>query len=131
MNNIIKIALISFSFFSISTASLATEFSPREPGTNSIYFVGGNWLELQRGWNTLKLKITASDESVVTGADVTVNYDMLGHSMHPPIKPVIEVGDGVYEKQVFLGMRGAWKFDTHIQKDATEDTHSKTQDVPN
>lgn len=96
---------------------------------NGSYQIFGNWLELKRGWNTLKLKITTPKNEPVEKADVTIVYDMVNMPMDPPYKPVVEKGDGIYEKSIFLGMRGQWQFDTTINKDQTEDIHTKIQDV--
>lgn len=106
-----------------------TPFDPPEPTANGHYQVAGNWSELKRGWNVLVLKLTDMDQQPVNGATVTVVYDMVGMPMNPPDRPIVEKGDGVYEKQVFLGMRGTWKFDTTVNANTVEDTHSRTQEV--
>lgn len=98
---------------------------------NGSYEISGNWSELKRAWNTLTLKITDRNKQPVTGAKVTVVYDMVDMPMTPPERPVVEKGDGVYEKRVFPGMRGDWQFDTTVEKDNAKDTHIKIQNIKN
>ena len=104
-------------------------FDTAEPTVNNQYQISGNWSELKRGLGILTLKITDTSAQSVTGANVVVAYDMATMPMNPPDKPVEEKGDGVYEKRVFLGMRGTWKFNLSIKANSVEDTLTKLQDI--
>lgn len=109
--------------------ALMALFDPAEPTANQKFLVSGNWSELKRGWNTLVLRVTDADQQPVPGAAVSVAYEMVGMPMNPPQNPVIDKGDGIYEKRIFLGMRGEWRFDTTIQLDESSDTHARVEDV--
>ncbi|HAZ14658.1 MAG: hypothetical protein A2X86_06220 [Bdellovibrionales bacterium GWA2_49_15] len=111
-------------------ASTSTmEFDAAEPTVNQQYKISGNWSELKRGWGILTLKVTDASEQAVTGAKVVVPYDMTTMSMHPPENAVEEKGDGLYEKKIFLGMRGTWKFNISIDSNSVVDTLTKLQDI--
>ena len=73
----------------------------------------------------MSLKITTLEKESVLGAKITLDYDMTEMEMNPPKKPIVEKPDGVYETQVYLGMKGEWKFDFTIEKDQNVDTLSK------
>lgn len=111
------------------TAQAETKFDPAEPTVNGHYQVAGNWSELKHGWNTLILKVTDMNEQAVAGAKVTVVYEMVGMPMNPPDKPVEDKGDGTYEKRVFFGMKGTWKFDITVNSNSLEDTLSRQQEI--
>ncbi len=135
LSNWLAVTLI-FGIFSLGSNSGWTDsnpikFDPAEPSAGGNYQVSGNWLELKRGWNVLTLQIVDSNSNPVTGAELKVIYDMVGMPMNPPNKPVEEKGEGRYNKQVFLGMRGQWKFDLTIHKDTVEDTLSHIENVKN
>ncbi|MEK6706350.1 MAG: FixH family protein [Bdellovibrionota bacterium] len=100
-----------------------------EVTANSHYQVSGNWSQLKRGWNVLTLKVTDVAGQSIIGATVTVDYDMVEMPMSPPNKPVEDKGGGFYEKRVFLGMKGKWKFDITVNSNAVEDTLIKIQEV--
>lgn len=116
---------VSFSY--ADNTSLALD--PAELTKNGNYQIAGNWSELKRGWNTLKLYITDTANQPTTGASVKVVYDMIGMPMNPPDKPVEEKGDGNYEKQVFLGMKGDWQFDVTVNKDSIEDSLMRIENI--
>ncbi|MBI2521871.1 MAG: hypothetical protein HYV97_15755 [Bdellovibrio sp.] len=110
-------------------AATAIEFDVAEPTVNNQYQISGNWSELKRGWGILTLKITNTEEQSVTGAKVVIPYDMATMSMRPPEYAVEEKGEGIYEKKIFLGMRGAWKFNISIDSNSVVDTLTKLQDI--
>ena len=114
-----------------STAPLRadTRLDSPEPTAKKLFQVEGNWSELKRGWNALTLRVTDGDHRPVTGATVAVVYDMDGMPMNPPDRPVEEKGAGMYQKQVFLGMKGKWKFTTTVTAHSASDNHVKMQDV--
>ena len=119
----------ALSLFAGGAALAEARLDPPEPTVNGHYQVAGNWSELKRGWNTLVLKVTDSGQTAMTGATVKVAYDMVGMPMNPPDRPVVEKGDGIYEKRVFLGMPGSWKFDTEVTSGDVADSHGKIQEV--
>ncbi len=106
-----------------------------EPTAQGYFLVSGNWAQLKRGGNVLVLKITDSESKALTQANVKVAYDMVEMSMNPPDNPVEEKENGVYEKKIFLGMKGHWKFKTTIAvgplPDPLKDTHEKVQEIKN
>ncbi|MGK5087366.1 FixH family protein, partial [Bdellovibrionota bacterium FG-2] len=107
------------------TLALVSEtLSFADATANGTYDISGNWSELKRGWNTLTLKVVNTDQQGVTGATVSVAYDMKGMTMSPPDRPV-EEKDGAYEKKVFIGMNGTWKFDATVSAGGVDDTLSK------
>jgi hypothetical protein len=101
----------------------------KDPTKNGHYLIDANWSELKRGWNTFLMLVTDQNDQPVEDAKVTVTYDMLAHPMHPPEKPVIDRGNGTYEKSIFLGMIGRWKFDFSVAKDGVEDGVSVVREV--
>lgn len=108
-------------------ANEALDVAVSQPSTNGVYLVSGNWDALKRSWNNLSLTILDNEQKPVEAAVITLKYDMVGMPMDPPISPIIEKGNGVYETRVFLGMRGSYKFDFTIDKDGEQDTFSTTQ----
>lgn len=114
-----------------SAAALADELKmdASEPTANATYQISGNWSELKRGWNTLVLKVADPTNQAVLGAQVTVTYDMVEMPMSPPEKPVEEKGDGIYEKRIFLGMKGTWLFNTVVNSNGEGDTLTRNQEV--
>ncbi len=113
----------------VCEANAATKFDPPEATVNNYYQIEGNWSELKKGWSTLVLKISDQDQKPVVGATVTVAYDMVGMPMNPPNKPVVDKGDGTYEKPVFVGMRGNWRFDVTVEDNARADGLSHLQKI--
>ncbi len=107
------------------------KLDPAQQSANGYYQIAGTWSELKLGWNVLTLKITDSNSNPVTGAELKVTYDMVGMPMNPPDKPVEEKGKGRYNKQVFFGMRGLWRFDLTIHKDIVEDTLLRIENIRN
>lgn len=39
------------------------------------------------------------------------------------------MGDGTYEKQVFIGMKGTWQFDITVDANSMEDALSSQQKI--
>ena len=106
--------------------AFATTFDPAERTQKGHYEITGNWSELKRGTNTLVLKITDSNtHEAVAGAAVTVDYDMVEMPTNPPNNAINETAPGTYEKVVFLGMRGQWKFHTLVDKSSLQDEHDQ------
>lgn len=124
-----KTLLVSLLLLGLPVSLLALDSA--ESTNNNSYQVVGNWSELKRGWNTLILVVTEGNNEAVVGATITVSYDMVDMKMDPPDKPVEEKENGRYEKRVFLGMKGKWKFDTTIRKDQLEDALTKVQEIKN
>lgn len=123
--------VISFVMLVTMPPSIASDnntLDPAELTVQEIYQVSGNWSSLKRGWNTLILKISDSQNQSISQAKVTVKYDMATMPMNPPDNPVVEKEGGVYEKSIFLGMRGDWKFDISIARDQS-DTLGKTTNI--
>lgn len=111
----------------IAEGSYALDTS--EPTKNGFYQISANWSELRRGWNTLTFQVYDSEQKSIATDEVSVSYDMESMPMDPPDEPIIDKGDGLYEKRIFLGMRGGWKFDFKLSKNKVEDTYSKSQAV--
>ena len=119
-----------FSLLLVSSSGKADlTLDAAEPTANGSYQISANWSELKRGWNQLVFQLTDANQQLVSGAIVTIKYNMIGMNMDPPDNPVVETQSGVYEKKIFLGMNGNWKFDSRVIKQSVEDTHSKTQGV--
>jgi len=113
--------------FALGVFANETKLDPAENADHNRYKIAANWSELKTGWNTLTMQITSPDAIPTTEAMVEVVYDMVGMPMKPPQKPVVEKGDGYYEKQVFFGVAGNWKLDMTIMSGEVEDTHSKIE----
>jgi Cu(I)/Ag(I) efflux system membrane fusion protein/cobalt-zinc-cadmium efflux system membrane fusion protein len=67
-----------------------------------------------KGTNLYRVKVTASDGSPVTGAQISVRSSMpampaLGMAATNVVTPLAEKGNGVYEGQVTLDSGGTWK----------------------
>ena len=107
----------------------AIELDAAEPTVNKQYQISGNWSEIKRGWGVLTLKVTNADEQAVTGAKVVTTYEMATMPMNPPDRPVEEIGEGIYEKKIFVGMRGPWKFNISVTVNSVEDTLTRLQDI--
>ncbi len=101
------------------------KLDPAEASSQGHFLIHGNWDQLKRGWNIFVLKLTDSEEKILNSAHVKVSYDMEDMEMNPPDNPVEEKDNGFYEKKIFLGMKGNWKFDATIEKDETKDIFSK------
>lgn len=106
-----------------------TNFTSAQITRNGLYQIEGNWSELKHGWSKLVLKISNQNQQLVAGAKVNVAYEMIGMPMNPPNKPVVDMGDGTYEKQVFIGMKGTWQFDITVDSNAEQDTLSSQQNI--
>jgi hypothetical protein len=115
----------------ISTLSFAdsVKFDPAEASANGMYHIAGTWSQLKTSWDNLDLNVVDDHNQPVAGATVTIKYQMVGMPMGTPDRPVVDKGDGVYEKQVFLGMRGKWQFDVLVNKGSTQDSLTHFQDV--
>lgn len=120
-------ALIHFS--PLIWASEEAPLDSPELTQNQAYQVSGNWSQLKRGWNVLQLKILNQENKSLLKAQVTVAYDMATMPMNPPNNPIEEKENGVYEKKIFLGMKGDWKFDVTIEKDSKKDTFAKVVNI--
>lgn len=120
-------------FMALSSAAFAfaqdgVTVDPPEKTVDGKYVVSANWSELKRGWNTLTVQIS-QDGTALTGAQVKIDYAMVSMPMPAPVRPVVEKDGGVYEKQVFPGMAGRWRFDIQIKKDAGSDHLSRFVDI--
>jgi Cu(I)/Ag(I) efflux system membrane fusion protein/cobalt-zinc-cadmium efflux system membrane fusion protein len=67
-----------------------------------------------KGTNLYRVKVTASDGSPVTGAQISVRSSMpampaMGMAATNVVTPLAEKGNGVYEGQVTLDSGGTWK----------------------
>ena len=125
--NIFTVAVLS-SVLGVNSYSEGIANQP-ELSLNGHYQVEANWSQLKRGWNTLLIKLTDENQKTVSGAKLTLRYDMAGMAMNPPDKPILDKGNGDYEKQVFIGMNGGWKFELTIEGLNT-DTYVRDQKVP-
>lgn len=101
-----------------------TKFDPPQVTANGQYQIEANWSELKRGWSVLVLRIINQDHQAISGGKVEVAYNMVSMDMNPPDKPIVDKGDGTFEKQVFLGMKGGWKFDISIDDKSNADSLS-------
>ncbi len=126
MKNSFKV-LVSFMLIAFSQLSIALD--QPEATVNGAYQVEGNWSGLKLGWNMLELKITDASGQSVIGETLDMTYDMVGMPMSPPNNSIIEKGNGQYEKKIFLGMSGKWKFDMKLTKNTIEDSFSKIQNI--
>jgi RND family efflux transporter MFP subunit len=68
----------------------------------------------RKGTNLYRVKLTASDGSPVTGAQISVRSSMpampeMGMAATNVVTPLAETGNGVYEGQVTLDSGGTWK----------------------
>ena len=125
-----RIAILTFLIATFSLTAFAdANFDQPVITQNGHYQIEGNWSELKRGWCKLILKISNQEQQPVVGAQVAVAYDMADMPMSPPNKPVLDKGDGTYEKQVFLGMRGTWQFDITVNDNTNTDTLTLQQKV--
>lgn len=122
---LVGIALPGFAF-----AELADLDAP-EPTVNGHFQISANWSQLKRGWNTLTMELRNAANQPIAGANVAVAYEMMDMPMNPPEKPVEEKGDGFYEKRVFLGMKGKWKFSIVVNAHSVEDTLTKVPSITN
>ena len=78
----------------------------------------------------LTIQISDANNKATQVENMTIIYDMVDMPMNPPDNAIEDKGNGLYEKKIFLGMRGGWKFDFKINEQASgEDTYSKTQVV--
>ena len=98
---------------------------PAEATTQGHFLISSNWSQLKRGWDVLVLQITNTEGQTLNQANVKVSYDMEDMEMNPPDHPVEEKENGTYEKKIFLGMKGNWKFDITLEKEETKDTFAK------
>lgn len=125
-----RIAVLAFLISTLSLTAFAdSNFDQPETTQNGHYQIKGNWSELKHGWNKLILKILNQEQQPVVGAKVEIAYEMLDMPMDPPNKPVLDKGDGSYEKQVFIGMKGAWEFNISVNDKANVDTLTLQQKV--
>ena len=111
------------------TAFAQTKFDPAEVTSKGTYQVEANWSQLKRGWNLLVIKVSTPTQQPLAGLNLSVDYDMMGMPMSPPNKPIVDKKDGTYEKQVFMGMPGDWKFDLKLSDAAKADTFTRQQRV--
>ena len=81
-----------------ATPKMTWALDKAEATVGGKYQVSANWSELKRGWNVLTIKVEDADRNTVSGATVTVPYDMATMPMNPPQKPVLDKGEGIYEK---------------------------------
>ncbi|MBI2645910.1 MAG: FixH family protein [Deltaproteobacteria bacterium] len=102
-----------------------THLDPAEATTEGRFLISSNWSQLKRGWNVLVLQITNTEGQALSQANVKVSYEMEDMEMNPPDNPVEEKENGTYEKKIFLGMKGNWKFDATLEKDDVKDTLAK------
>ncbi len=126
-----KVFVVGFMMCAMISVSSASEdvLDPADLTVQGVYQVSSNWSTLKRGWNVLILRVLDSQNQPVSSAKVIVKYDMATMPMNPPDKPVIEKEDGIYEKSIFLGMKGNWKFDISIAEESQNDTLSKTINI--
>ena len=124
-------AIMTVLGFLTLTRAEAPNLDPAELTAQSLYKVSANWSSLKRGENTLVLKITDGEDQPITGATISVTYDMADMPMNPPNYPIEEKEGSIYEKRVFLGMRGNWKFKINVRQGETEDSLDKIQRVKN
>lgn len=125
LNHVTMLIIICMAF----TANAQIKFDPAELTTNGNYQIEGNWSQLKRGWNLLVIKVSTPTQQPLVGINLGVIYDMVGMPMSPPDKPVVDKRDGTYEKQVFIGMKGDWKFDLKLTDAAKFDLFTRQQRV--
>ena len=115
------------------TPAMASEPAADVPEVtqNGNFQITGNWQQLRHGWKALSLKVTDQAKHPVVGAQVKVKYEMLEMPMNPPDKAVVEKGDGIYEKSIFIGMGGRWQFDIQVSAGTTTDSLTKIADILN
>lgn len=129
-NLLTRFALLSaLSICVMSGVRADTKFDPAETTDSGKYFIEANWSELHHAWSVLTLKISDSELRPVTDAKVRVLYDMAAMPMNPPDKPIVNKGDGTYEKRVFLGMLGVWNFEINVDAAPTEDVLKHSQKI--
>ena len=114
-------------FTIVCLGQLTFALGPREPSANGLYQIEANWTDLKRGWNILTFVVTDANQQPVSRQNIDMVYDMIGMPMSPPNNPVVEKGNGNYEKKIFLGMSGTWKFDMKLKVNNVEDKFTKTQ----
>ena len=122
-------AKVLLSCMIVAFSQLGFALDQPEPTVNGTYQIEANWSELTRGWNVLQLTITDSQQHPVLGSGLEITYDMVGMPMGPPNNPVVEIGNGQYEKKIFLGMSGKWQFDMKMSNNGSEDSFSKVQNT--
>ena len=77
-----------------------------------------------KGTNFYRVKLTASDGSPITGAQVIVRSFMpampqMGMAAMNVITPTVEKGSGIYEGQVKLDSGGTWQITVTATKNGT------------
>lgn len=119
--NLIRFGLLvaCVSFFSKANAA---KMDPPQVSKLGSYQVSLNGVELKKGKNTLLISLVDSTGLPMIAADLALAYDMVGMSMNPPVKPIVDHGDGTYETEVFLGMRGNWSFVVEVTDKGTTDS---------
>ena len=78
----------------------------------------------RKGTNFYRVKLTASDGSPITGAQVIVRSFMpampqMGMAAMNVITPTVEKGSGIYEGQVKLDSGGTWQITVTATKNGT------------
>ena len=78
----------------------------------------------RKGTNLYRVKVTASDGSPVTGAQISVRSSMpampeMGMAAMNVVTPLAEKGNGLYEGQVTLDSGGTWKITITAVKSGT------------
>ena len=74
-----------------------------------------------KGTNLYRAKLTASDGSLLTGAQISVRSYMpamqeMGMAAMNVVTPLAEKGSGIYESQVTLESGGSWKISVTATK---------------
>ena len=123
-----RVALLGILFMAV-TVQAVTQFDPPELTANGQYQVEGNWSQLKRGWNVLIVKISSPTQQPLAGLKLDIAYDMVGMPMSPPNKTIVDKKDGTYEKQVFFGMQGDWKFQFKLNDAVKADVLVRQQRV--
>ncbi|MCM2279872.1 MAG: FixH family protein [Oligoflexia bacterium] len=104
-----------------------SELDPPEATQAQVFQVQGNWSELKRGRNILKLHVSDPQGAAVTGARLELSYDMPEMPMNPPVEPFEAKDGGNYETRVLLGMRGTYQFQISISAGAQGDRLIRNQ----
>ena len=123
-----KIQLILGAFL-VGFAHLSFALDQPEVSTGGNYEIQANWSELKHGWNILTIQVSDMNQHPVLNENIEIAYDMVGMTMNPLNNAVVEKGNGLYEKKIFLGMPGKWKFDMKLSYENSEDNFSKVQAV--